>query len=815
MTMGDGRNARNWVVAVDESGRRREFDLAELPLSFGAVGADVGLPGVPGTLQIGKLGETFFLQIGRGTRNVRVNGQTVAGSSELRDGDVVAIDRVRLACRVEGGALTVGVQLQVTAGDTAPPDLEEVARTRETAGAVTITPIAFKPTAQVATGSRRAPRPATIGVAAAVAVAAVIAWFTFTAKSIQLNIDPAPARVSVPGTFFKLRLGERYLLRPGTHRVAAELAGYYPLDASIEVSDKSAEQAFPLAFTKLPGKITLTTEPEAKAQVLVDGAMLGVTPLADAELTPGLHRIEFRADRYLAEVRELEVSGGGERQQLAAKLTPNWAPVRLRTEPPGATVMVDGAAAGATPATLELPAGERSLEVRLAGFNAWNGKVQVVANQPLELPDVKLAPADGRVEIASAPSEASISIDGEFRGRTPLQLKLAPGRAHKLTLTKPGYETVTNELSVAADSGRRLMLELTPQYGAVEVVSTPANAAIVVDGQQKGVTPATLQLTAVSHVIEIQQPGYAPERVELMPRPGFPQKVERALVALDTSSGGGFPSTLRTAMGQDLKLVPAGQFTMGSSRREAGRRSNEVLRPVRVTHAFYLGAREVTNAEFRKFKPEHSSGSFGGLSLNDDAQPVANVTWDEAVQYMNWLSIKDGLQPVYEERAGGWAPVRPLRSGYRLPTEAEWEWAARFAGQQTGLLYAWGADLPPPERAGNYADLAAAKILQTTLITYNDGFPVSAPVGTFAANAYGLHDLGGNVSEWIQDYYSLDSVDSTQRVDDPLGPEVGRFHGVRGASWRSATLTDLRVAARSYEANARDDLGFRIARNLQ
>ena len=86
-----------------------------------------------------------------------------------------------------------------------------------------------------------------------------------------------------------------------------------------------------------------------------------------------------------------------------------------------------------TPADLELTAGERALEVRLAGFNAWHGKLQVVANEPQQLPDVKLAPADGRVEIASTPSEASVSIDGEFRGRTPLQLRLTPGtraRAH-------------------------------------------------------------------------------------------------------------------------------------------------------------------------------------------------------------------------------------------------------------------------------------------------------------------------------------------------------------------------------------------------
>ena len=132
-------------------------------------------------------------------------------------------------------------------------------------------------------------------------VAAVVAWFTFTAKSVELNIEPAPDQIGVPGTFFKLRLGDRYLLRPGAHRVTAELAGYYPLDASIDVG-ASADQSFALTLTKLPGKITLTTDPEANAEVLVDGAPLGKTPLVDAELTPGLHRLEFRAERYLAEV---------------------------------------------------------------------------------------------------------------------------------------------------------------------------------------------------------------------------------------------------------------------------------------------------------------------------------------------------------------------------------------------------------------------------------------------------------------------------------------------------------------------------------
>src|SRR5690606_14932461 len=125
----------------------------------------------------------------------------------------------------------------------------------------------------------------------------------------------------------------------------------------------------------------------------------------------------------------------------------------------------------------------------------------------------------------------------------------------------------------------------------------------------------------------------------------------------------------------------------------------ETLRRVKLNRAFYLGAHEVTNAEFRMFRAEHDSGEFAGLTLNDDEQPVVNVGWNDAARYLNWLSIRDGLQPVYEERGGNMEPVRPLRNGYRLPTEAEWAWAARFAERETALVYPWGTELPPPDRS--------------------------------------------------------------------------------------------------------------------
>jgi len=502
------------------------------------------------------------------------------------------------------------------------------------------------------------------------------------------------------------------------------------------------------------------------------------------------------------------------KQAVAAALTPNWAPVSVTSRPVGAQVLVDGEVAGISPVELELDQGTHEFSLRLSGFNAWTDTVEVVANERQEFPLVTLVEADGRVRLVSEPAEATVSVNGEFRGRTPLDLRLRPGRAHTIVLAKPGFDSVSTELSVAADSGRTVQLELPEQFGQVEVVSEPPAAEIWVDDERVGVTPARLRLSALPHTVELRLEGYATQRADITPRSGREHSLPFELEQLNELSGGGYPSVIRTTIGQELRLIPAGEFTMGTSRREPGRRSNEFLRDVSLSRAFYLGVKEVTNAEFREFLAGHDSGVFAGESLNGDEQPVVNVTWPEVAQYLNWLSIRDGFQPVYQEGPDGWSPVKPLRNGYRLPTEAEWAWAARFAKQEQPLVFPWGADNRPPDRSGNYADISATNILPTNLVTYNDGFAVSAPVGSFERNAAGIYDLGGNVAEWVQDFYMLDFSAPEERLVDPLGPEAGSYHMVRGSSWKSATVTDLRVAYRTYNSDARDDLGFRIARNL-
>jgi len=259
-----------------------------------------------------------------------------------------------------------------------------------------------------------------------------------------------------------------------------------------------------------------------------------------------------------------------------------------------------------------------------------------------------------------------------------------------------------------------------------------------------------------------------------------------------------------------LLLFQGGKFTMGASRREPGRRANEGLHDVTLERPFYVATKEVTNAQFQKYIAGHDSASFEDNKLNKPQQPAVNVKWVDAALYCNWLSQKDGLSPFYAAEPGRIIGVNPAATGYRLPTEAEWAFVARTTPDQDGLLrFPWGPKLPPQDRHGNYADRSATHVVGRIIFGYNDNHITSAPVGTFAANQHGLFDIGGNVAEWIHDYYVLPEATPTT---DPLGPPEAEFRVIRGSSWRSGTISDLRLSFRDYGNDARNDVGFRIAR---
>ena len=338
----------------------------------------------------------------------------------------------------------------------------------------------------------------------------------------------------------------------------------------------------------------------------------------------------------------------------------------------------------------------------------------------------------------------------------------------------------------------------------------PPDAVLTVGGRTYDDANRTLRLPVRAHRFSLQKPGYAGYAATITPKTGLTQQLRVKLLTLEEARIAALKPRRSSAAGDELILFTGGSFTMGASRREPGRRANEGLHPVTLERPFYLASKEVTNKQYRGYIRSHDSESFEDNTLNKDDQPVVGVSWRDAVLYCNWLSEQDSLEPFYQTEPGRITGINPRATGYRLPTEAEWAFAARTEpDSEEPLRFPWGPRLPPPDRHGNYADRAATHLVGRVIFGYNDNHIVTAPVGSFAANAYGVFDLGGNVAEWTHDFYAMPE---TEPSTDPLGPASGEYHSIRGSSWRHGTISELRLSFRDYGKDGRNDLGFRIAR---
>ena len=251
---------------------------------------------------------------------------------------------------------------------------------------------------------------------------------------------------------------------------------------------------------------------------------------------------------------------------------------------------------------------------------------------------------------------------------------------------------------------------------------------------------------------------------------------------------------------------------MGAPRRQPGRRANEVERTVSLDRPFYLGTREISNAEYRSWKSSHSSSALQGQTLDRDRQPVAGLSWEDAALYCNWLSRREGLPLFYRMGNGVVNGFNWDAHGYRLPTEAEWAWAARVNTDGSSQILPWvNALYPPTDVVDNYADRSASRLIPFTIASYNDLTPTSAVVGSFKPNGKGLYNMSGNVSEWVNDYYDV-RPNRGEPSADPTGPITGVAHVIRGASWALGSRTELRLSYREAGTDKRLDVGFRIAR---
>lgn len=290
------------------------------------------------------------------------------------------------------------------------------------------------------------------------------------------------------------------------------------------------------------------------------------------------------------------------------------------------------------------------------------------------------------------------------------------------------------------------------------------------------------------------------------------------------------PASSRNSIGMEFLTVPAGEFTMGSREtieelkaafpyaKDDWFKGEHPAHTVRISRPFHLAKYLVTRAQFAEFVLETGyrteaerdgrggTGWYGstfrqkscftwretGLSQLD-AEPVTNVSWNDSLAFCRWLSEKDGRE-------------------YRLPTEAEWEYACR-AGSTT--RYCNGDDPEELVHVGNAADASGQGQFawRTRSLTASDGYEYASPVGAFQPNAWGFFDMHGNVFEWCADWFDAEYYRASPQ-DLPKGPAKGTRRVMRGAGWRNSAFR-CRSAYRehaipSYRSN---DVGFRIAYN--
>jgi sulfatase modifying factor 1 len=275
----------------------------------------------------------------------------------------------------------------------------------------------------------------------------------------------------------------------------------------------------------------------------------------------------------------------------------------------------------------------------------------------------------------------------------------------------------------------------------------------------------------------------------------------------------------------NMALIPAGSFSMGDAF------SEEAIdeRPVHTVYvsAFHMANYEVTKALWDEVANwaatngyDISASSAIGKAAN---HPVHGVSWHEVVKWCNARSQKEGLTPCYTVagavmKTGSSAPeCNFAANGYRLPTEAEWEKAAR--GGSSSKRFPWGNTISHSQANYYGGDTRFAYDASPTIgyhPTYNDGVrPYSSPVGSFAPNAYGLHDMAGNMWEWCWDQYDAEDLYYTKSPSsDPRGPTSYYRRVLRGGGWIDSAVS-TRTANRfdSYPTSTSDWLGFRCVRS--
>ena len=550
------------------------------------------------------------------------------------------------------------------------------------------------------------------------------------------------------------------------------------------------------------GQLYVITDPDG-AEIYINGEKRGESPqlFRDLPLNVDLQLIVRKANMSGSKVIRLT---GESLQDTMIPLGFDKGNLIITSTEKNVVVYLDGQRIGefGTGVFRDIVSGPHMLEVKGQGLY-WKDEVEIAAKDTVQM-RVQLNEV-GRITYR-IPAGAEARITGEgfseiIRGGGMIE-NLTVGR-YTAEVTGVDYEEETVRLTVTR--GANVVFE-PYTTGILSVESVPAGASVYIDGTYTGNTPIVLNdIERGNRKIEVTLRSYLAESREVDVAGG---RVTTIAVRLE-----------EIPIPQGFVLVEAGSFQMGST---GGSSNEKPVHRVTITRNLYVSKYEVTHRQYLEFLNDAGVGSAGSLNgvelidMDDEDcavgyrnggfyfkgsvraseidTPVIEITWYGATDYCNWLSRKEGLPEAYSV-GGDTVRLNLSANGYRLPTEAEWEYSARGGKDSEGYAYAGGNTISD---VGWYIRNSGGK---------------THSVGQKQPNELGLYDMSGNVWEWVWDWYG--SYSSSSQTD-PVGPSTGSARVGRGGSW-SFGAGFRRVADRYYytPSGSGGYLGFRPVRPIE
>jgi len=458
--------------------------------------------------------------------------------------------------------------------------------------------------------------------------------------------------------------------------------------------------------------------------------------------------------------------------------------IKFESDPAGASVSVDGMPMGkTTPFQKSFPAGTHRVIMALDEYKLSVSDITFSSNG--QIVKSVMIPTYGYLTVTSTPSGIPVQLDGLPIGSTPILSRRVSEGGHELILGDDCWLKATNSINIESGVTRTVNQTMNSRTAGISVTAIDAITgddliAKISDDNGKilGETPFSGTVPLCTRSITVDASGYSQSKPVL-------SLVEGSVASISAKMQKGGSGKY------GMKLIPAGTFQMGSTNGESDERPVHTV----TVSSFYMDSTEVTQREYSRLMGTNPS-NFSG-----DNKPVEQVSWWDAIKYCNARSREAGLTPVYNETSGS---CNFSANGYRLPTEAEWEYACR-AGTTT--KYYWG-ESTSKSTISQYANY------DSTSYYFGESSSLygTHAVATNRPNSFGLYDMSGNVWEWCNDWKGRYSSGSQT---DPRGPTTGSRRVGRGGGWSYGPVL-LRSAFRNRygPTDVCNDLGFRVCAGL-